>query len=149
VSKFERYYGRVLSKQLNFDPLSIARFTGALEKLEGKEFELHLREKVKRVSDDQHGYYRAGIIRTAAQAEIFGGWTEEEIHQYFADMFLGYSYHKKLGNITVERRGTRSTASIGKKEMQQYIEHVISWLALNNIQVKSPDEYFTHEYGSQ
>lgn len=62
-----------------------------LSELEGKEFEEVFKKKHKRVSLDAHGYYRGGVLGTALDSEMFGGWDRDDIHDFFAKMYLSYT----------------------------------------------------------
>lgn len=146
MSAVERYYGKVINGKLIFNGSSLQRFTLALQRMEGDEFEIEIRRRTSNVSEDQHGYYRAGIIRTALSSEQFGGWTEDELHDFLADRFLSYVFHKnRNGNVT-EVRGVRSTAHLNRREMAQYIEKCVAWLTNEGIKVGSPEEYHLKQY---
>lgn len=123
-------------------------FKQTLSSLEGLEFDLILKEKHKRVSLDTHGYYRGGIIKECMQYEIFGGWDENDIHEFFADMFLKYT--KTLIRSDINKRilvtKVQSTAELNQREMNEFIDKVIAWLANEGIVIHSPEQYFLGKY---
>jgi len=117
-----------------------------LKELEGKEFEEVLKEKTKHVSTNAFGFYFKGIIGTALQAEMFGGWEKEELHEYFAKQFLSYTDHEKyIGQngetVIKEVTKVRSLSALNSKEMSEYCNKVIAWLAYHKIVILNPENY--------
>jgi len=112
-----------------------------------KEFEMILRPKEDEVSESQHGYYRAGICRWLVKnTEEFGGWLEEEVHQFFADMFLGVTrifLHKEEHH---EKRIVLSTGSLNKEEMSEFVMRVLAWLAGHGITPPDPETINIKKY---
>ncbi len=128
-------------------------FKQVLSQLEGLEFDLVLKEKHKNVSLDTHGFYRAGVIKECLNYEMFGGWTDDECHEFFADMFLSYVKTIKVitsqGTAYREKRETASTAGLNQREMNEYVDLVITWLAGQGIVIQSPESYFLGKYKTQ
>ncbi len=116
-----------------------------ISELEGKEFDLVIKEKHKKVSTDAHGYYRAGIIGECLKSEIFGGWDRDEIHEFFSDEFLTYTvtekYLKNGATIYREKIKKTSTSELNSKEMFEYCEKCIRWCADNEIIIHTPEQY--------
>ncbi len=116
-----------------------------ISELEGKEFELIIKEKHKRVSSDAHGYYRGAIIGECLKSEIFRGWEREEIHEFFAGEFLTYvvteKYLKNGNTIYKEVLRKTSTANLSSKEMFDFCEKCIQWCAENEIIIHTPEQY--------
>lgn len=99
---------------------------------------------------DQHGYYRGGIIRTVCmQTELFGGWKEDDIHEYFASEFLSNKRMKRLNNWDIEITKVESTANLGKRKMAEFITKVIDWLAQTGIEVPPPEDFILKKYSSK
>lgn len=126
-------------------------FKQTLISLEGLEFDLIIKEKHKRVSLDTHGYYRGGIIKECLQYEMFGGWTEDDVHDFFADQFLHYYKtliinHDDNDKTYCNVRKVISTSSLNQKDMNEFIEKVIGWLAEHGIVIHSPEQYFLGKY---
>ena len=122
-----------------------------LAELEGKEFEEVLKEKTKHVSTDAHAFYRAGIIGTAMKDEMFGGWTKDEVHDHFAGLFLSYADKEKAINgegktVMIDVLKIKSTSSLNSKQMFEFCEKVIRWLAFHKIIVKDPEQYQLTKY---
>lgn len=122
-----------------------------LSELEGKEFEEITREKIKRISLDAHGYYRGGVLGTAMECEMFGGWERDDIHDFFAKMFLAYTKTNILRlpdgtERTILIKKVQSTANIGKTKMKVFTDKVIVWLAQHGVVVLSPEEYELGKY---
>lgn len=118
-----------------------------MQDLEGKDFEMVIKEKKKKVSVEAHGYYRAGVIAECLTHETFGGWLKEEIHEFFAKMFLSYEVRERhllkdgtTGFKIVPK--IRSTSKLSSKEMWEFTEKVIRYLAMEHtIIIKSPEQY--------
>lgn len=139
-----KFFGRVKGGALHF--YKPAMFQEFVSHLENKEFEVTLQERFYETTHDQHGYYRAGIIKhTCMQTEIFGGWLESEIHGFFTGLFL--SYTKMMAGKEV--KFIESTGTLGKKKMTEYIEKVINWLSQHEIYVLTPEEYYAGKYASR
>lgn len=140
-----KHYGKIeRGKIVYYNPLLFLEVT---KELEGREFELVIKEKHKRVSTDAHGYYRGGIIGECLKSNLFAGWEREEIHEHFAGLFLNYVTHEKCldkkGNtIYKEVIKKTSTSNLSSKEMFEYCEKCIQWCAENEIIIHSPEQYF-------
>lgn len=144
-----KHFGKVVNGKMVFYNDSLHK--EAVKSLEGKEFELTLKEKSKRVTTDQHAYYRKGVLGTALEFEIFGGWDKDELHLMFADMFLTEVVMKESASShtgLIEIRKTRSTASLNRKEMAQFIDNCIKWLATQGIVVLDSEHYILQQYKS-
>ena len=138
-----KHYGKVVNQELKYYQPKL--LLSNLAELEGKEFEVVLKEKVKSVSTDAHAFYRGGIIKQCLSYEMFGGWTKDEIHEFFADMFLGYMDTKKIitrtGTVNIPIQKIRSTGALNSKEMYEYCQQVIRWLAQHDIVILDPEQY--------
>ena len=76
-------------------------------------YEITIKEEEKRVSVQQHRYYRGVVVPIIA--EEYGEYNLEETHQFLASMFLQYTHEN--GTVFV-----RSTTSLSTKEMTDYVE---------------------------
>lgn len=118
--------------------------------LEGKEFEEIIQERFIEPSQDQHAYYRGGIIAgTCMETELFQGWTAHDIHDLFGSLFLSYTKVATISGKDIEIVKTESTANLTKKKMAEFITNVIAWLAEHNIYPLAPEEYVLAKYKSQ
>lgn len=138
-----KHYGVVTKgKVMYYNPLL---FLEVISQLEGKQFELIIKEKHKRVSSDAHGFYRAGVIGECMKSEMFAGWEREEIHEHFTGLYLTYVTHEKCfkdgKTIYKEVIKKESTASLSSKDMFDYCQKCIMWCAQNDIIIHSPEEY--------
>jgi len=138
-----KHYGKVVKGVMEFYRPQLLKSN--LTELEGKEFELVLKEKYKGVSTDAHAFYRGGILGTALASETFGGWTKDEVHEHFVEMFLSYADTKKIitrnGTVNVPIQKIKSTSALSSKAMKEYCDQVIRWLAQHDIIVLDPDQY--------
>ena len=119
-----------------------------MKELEGKEFVETIKLKPKRVSLDAFGYYYGGVIGSALKNEMFGGWTKDDVDDFFSDMYL--SYHKPvsmtIGGYTENvylRKVTSKGAGFTSKQMSEYTERVIIWLGTHGITVMTPEQYYS------
>lgn len=144
-----RMFGRVTNG--NLVHYNWPLFKQTLISLEGKEFDLVIKEKHKRVSLDSHSYYRAGVIKECLQYEIFGGWDFEDIHSFFANMFLKdvrirFSKQENGESTQYAIPVTRSTADLNQRQMNEFVEKVIAWLSNQGVVIHSPEEYYLSKY---
>lgn len=147
-----KHYGKIVNGRRQYYNFDLHAET--LHDLEGQEFVEVLRLKPKKVSHDAHGYYRAGILGTAMEYEMFKGWEREEIHDdHFSELFLTYKKTVKYmaGDQTMYREKTvkRSTAELTSSEMFEFCEKCIQWLAERGIVVHTPEEYLLGKYKTE
>lgn len=145
-----KHFGKVVNgKRIYYNKELHQQF---INDLEGKEFEEVIKIKFKKVSSDAHGYYRGGILGECLNYEMFASWTRDELHErLFAPMFLSYNTTVKSLNKegeTVYENTTKieSTSSLSSKEMFEFCNKCIQWLAEHGIIVHSPEEYLLGKY---
>lgn len=147
-----RHYGKVINgKRIYYNNDLHQEYVNDLE---GQEFEETIKLKFKKVSTDAHGYYRGGILGECLNYEIFKGWNRDEIHNdHFAPMFLSYTKTVKymIMDETVfrDKREILSTSSLSSKEMFEFCERCIQWLAERGIIVHSPQDYLLDKYKTE
>lgn len=107
---------------------------------EGKEVEYCIRLKRNKPTLESHGYYRGIVLPCALQSEIFGGWTLDRVHNFFANLFLKDIKTEEVGGKTYIVEKTRSTAGISRKRMTEFIDQVRNWLAEYNIITPDPQK---------
>lgn len=117
-----------------------------LANLEGKEFEEIIKEKSKRVSTSTHGYYRGGILPSCINSSSFDGWTEDEVHEYYANKFLRHTYEKILGDKRIEIVIIKSTGDLNQSEMNYFVEQVSRDCAEKGIEILPPEQYNLTKY---
>jgi hypothetical protein len=147
-----KHFGKIVNgKRIYYNDALHNEYVSSME---GQEFEEIIKVKSKRVSQDAHGYYRGGILGECMNYEMFRGWTRNEIHDlHFAPMFLSYTTSVKFiaGGETMFRDETRiqSTSSLNSKEMFEFCELCIQWLAEHGIVVHTPQEYLLGKYKTE
>jgi hypothetical protein len=119
--------------------------------LEGKRIEFVMKEEIDKPSVDQHAYYRGAVIETGLTAECFGGWTGDDLHEFFANEFLGanvmvHVVRKDGSVINKMNRNVSSLSDLNKKEMSEYVEKCIAFLALEGITVYDSNQYKLNKY---
>lgn len=124
-------FGRIKKGTVVFNRV----FADDLAKVEGKEVYCQIDPKDKR-SLKQNSYLWGGVYKLIAERT---GYTSEEVHQLFAQRYLGYTKTDPHGKIIVF---TRSSTDLKKIEMTQYIELIREYcrnsLALGHLDIPDP-----------
>lgn len=145
-----RHYGKIVNgKKVYYNP---ELYKHQIDSLEGQEFEEVIKKRFKKVSEDQHSYYRKGVLGTCIQHEEFIHFNKpDDIHtEIIAPMFLGYTVRRELKGKIYESQQVRSTADLSKEEMAEFIDKVIMWLASEmGIVVYSPEQYYLSQQNKQ
>lgn len=118
--------------------------------LESKEYELVIKERKKKVTNDQYGYYFGGVLTTCFETELFSAFDKAaDVHIYFEDKFLSYKTMVIIGDVKKEIVRHRSLSELSKQEMSEYIDRCIMHCR-NDLQINilSPDEYHTENYNT-
>ncbi len=142
-----RHFGRILDNGnisfYNSEMWEQQRFI-----LRGKEFELTIKERHKRPSVNQIGYYFGGILRTCLTCEAFSHFqTVEDIHKdIFAPMFLSYQTKVYLGKASWMVNHVRGLGDLSKSETSEFVEKVLMWCAENEINILPSDQYVEKYY---
>ena len=145
-----KHYGKVISGKRIYYNVELHR--EAIFNLEGQEFEEVIKLKHKKVSEDAFAYYYAGVIGTALEYEMFGGWNKDDIDEFFSDMFLTYTKTLclKEDNGTETFRTIKKVESKGQgfssKKMWEFTEKCIVWLSENGIYVAPSENYVLGKY---
>lgn len=139
-----RHYGIMKAGIIHLHNLPLYQKNAA--ELEGKRIEFTVTEEREKPSVDQHAYYRGGVLETGLTAECFRGWTADQLHAFFIDGFFGIDRLvciKLKNGQTIERiiRDKPSLADLGKKDMAEYIDKCISFLAIEGVVVHTPEQY--------
>lgn len=139
-----RHYGIMKGRKIHLH--NVPLFNKNADALEGKRIELTIKEVHETPSSDQHAYYRGAVIETGLQAECFGGWTGDELDDYFCDTHLGFDrmkvIKKKDGSVVNKiTRVVPSKADLSKKEMGEFVEKCIVELAQEGVVVHTADQY--------
>ncbi len=140
-----RHYGIMKGRKIHLH--NVPLYNKNADGLEGKRIELTIKEVHETPSSDQHAYYRGAVIETGLQAECFGEWTGDELDAFLTDKYLGYDIIKDLGRLgRVIIRKIPSKADLSKKEMSEFVERCIMFLATEGIVVHSADSYKLNKY---
>lgn len=118
------------------------------QKLEGKEFEEILRPKREGISTDQYAYYFGGIIKgTCMEAEVFAGWTRDEIDKYLCTELLSITKVRIIGGKPKEIINVQQKSDLSMAEFAQFVDNVINLLAMEHqINVLPPEDYKIGRY---
>lgn len=143
-----RLYGKILNGIPKFYNDNLYRQT--IIELEDKEFELVMKEKHYKVSNDQYGYYHAAIIEECMKDEMFGGWTHDDIDDMFSSAFLTVkrSLTTADGNTHIIAKTISKGQGFSKKDMSEFIEKCILWCAEHGIIIHSSEQYYLDKYKS-
>lgn len=147
-----RHYGVIRNRKVLLH--NVALYDKNIESLEGKQIEFAIKELHETPTTEQYAYYRGAVIETALQAECFGGWEADEVDKEFSDMFLGIDrqvyYQRKDGTVIsrITRFVPSKDSSFPKKQMAEFIDKCIMFLAKEGIEVHSPEIYKLNRFKS-
>jgi len=141
-----KHYGKVRNGKLSFhnEPL----WEQQRWALEGKEFELVIKQRHRPVSNDQYSYYYGGVLTTCFNSEIFSAFDKSaDIHAYFEDKFLSYKTMLIVGTEKKEIVRHRSLTTLTKTEMSEFIDRTLAHCRGElEINVLEPSEYYLQHY---
>ena len=142
-----RHFGRVLPNG-NISFYNVELWQEQRESLAGKEFELTIKERHKRPSVSQFGYYWGAILKTCLQNESFSHYTTvEELHkEVMAPMFLCYQIRVVVGKKKYDKYMVKSLTELNKKETSEFIDNVLNFVAQEGVIVLSPESYTDKYY---
>ena len=142
-----KHFGRVLPNG-NISFYNVELWQEQRESLAGKEFELTLKERHKRPSVSQFGYYWGAILKTCLQNESFSHYTTvEELHkEVMAPMFLCYQIRVVVGKKKYDKHMVKSLTELNKKETSEFIDNVLNFVAQEGVVVLSPESYTDKYY---
>jgi hypothetical protein len=138
-----RHYGRIVNGRKEYYNPTL--YKQQMDSLEGQEFEEVIKKRFHKVSTDQHNFYRGAILGTIIQHDAFIYFDKpDDIHEdVIAPRFLGYIKTVTINNKTEEIKHVKSTATLSKEEMSEFIDKVINWLAMEfGIVILSPEQYY-------
>ena len=142
-----RHYGKIVNSKMIFYNKEL--LDNSVLQLNGREFELVIKEKSKRASTDQFGYYRGGILGTCHETEMFSHFNgRDEIHEnYFAPLFLSYKVMVELPGKKYELTKVRSLADLTMKEFAEFITRVIAHCESElGIAIANSEDYYITKY---
>ena len=116
--------------------------------LAGKEIELVIKERHKRPSVSQFGYYWGGILKTCLQHESFSHYTTvEELHkEVMAPMFLSYQIRIVVGKKKWDKTMVKSLTELNKRETSEFIDNVLNFVAQEGVLILPPEQYTDKYY---
>lgn len=141
-----KHFGRVMNGRKVYHNKALYYQQMAL--LEGKEFEEVIKERKKKVTNDQYAYYFGGVLNECFNTEIFSAFNKAaDVHEYFEYKFLSYNVMIEVGDVKKEKTKYWSLSELGKKEMSNFIEKVIYHCKEDlKIKILTPEEYYTENY---
>lgn len=139
-----KHYGKIVNGIKKYYNPELYKLN--IQDLEGLEFEEVIKKKSKAKSTDQLGFYRAGIIRECLQYEMFIHFTENEIHEFFTELFLSWNKSISVDGKNYLIKKITSVSDLSKEDMKNYIERCIHWCAEHNIIIKDPSQYELDKY---
>lgn len=113
-------------------------FLNAVKTLEGKRFELTLKEKGVQRSSRQHRTYWL-YCEWCEQSEWAkeNGWEKEDFHEFFKAEFLGMVEYEVDGKIYSK---SKSTTKVNRKEFSmELLPKIQRWAAGKNIYLPDPE----------
>ena len=120
-----------------------------LYQLEGKQVDVVIKEKHRKASADQFGYYFGGILPTCHEANLFQHFDKsDDIDIYFEDKFRSYRRMIVLPNERYEVKKHRGLSEMSVSEVSEFLERVLAHCEELGIHVLTPDEYHITHYSS-
>ncbi len=124
-------------------------YSSHLYKLEGKQVDVIIKERFKKASLDQFGYYFGGILKACHESEYFSHFDKsEDIDVYFEDKFRSYRRMVILPNERYEVKKHRGLSELSTSEMAEFMERVLAHCSELGINVLSPEEYHITHYST-
>jgi hypothetical protein len=117
-----------------------------IQQLAGKKIEIEYRKQRKSISKDTFGYYWGGIVPTALEFEMFGGWSDKRFDLYFRGKYLSYTELFIVNGVKEEKVYVKDLKDLSQEEMNIYITQVVQWLAENGIVILDPKQYKLQQY---
>lgn len=116
--------------------------------LEGQEFELVIKKRHRKITNDQYGFYYGGILTSCFESELFSNFDKSaDVHLYFEDRFLTYKTMIIVGDTKKEVIRTKSLSSLTKVEMSEFIERVLAHCRADlGITILDPEQYYIELY---
>lgn len=127
--------------KVNFKDLEL--FNKQKDSLRGKKAIIYILEDEPNSSPDQIKYYFGVLLRIAHKSNDYNHFDKsDDLHyKHFGNKYLGYSeVEEKEGKKRLVRK-IKSIAELPMSEMSEFIERVIVDLAMDGIDVLSPQEY--------
>lgn len=121
------------------------RYIKELKRLDGKDFVEYLEEAKDSPTLNQYAYYYGGLLRTALESEVFGGWEQEELDAFLKEQFLTKIKMKTVKEDLITLRITKDKSAISKKEMVEYIEKCIMFMATEGIEIEDSETYLSQD----
>lgn len=102
------------------------------------------KKEIKTVSNDQRGWYWAGIIPfLQTLVPQWKGLTTNQVHEVLKTEFNGFTIEDKFGN---KRKYGQSISSnqVGNKKFDQYLLRIAEWVRNNYaLEIPEPDAPIT------
>ena len=124
-------------------------YSNQLFQLEGKQVDGIIKERHRRASADQFGYYFGGILKACHESEYFHHFDKsDDIDVYFEDKFRSYRRMVILPNERYEIKKHRGLSEMSITEVAEFIERVLAHCVELGITVLTPQEYNITHYSS-
>lgn len=131
-------------KGFKLNPYNESLFSSILGFYEGEQIEFCIRKKKKKVSSATHAFYRGILLPLCLSSNLFGGWRIDDMHDYFADKFLGDIKTKQLDGRNIIIRTVQSTADLSQEQMNQFINDVRQFMEEHEIKTPEPIKPIKH-----
>jgi hypothetical protein len=124
-----------------------------LSSMEGKEIIRIYRETVPDTTPNQHAYLRGVVIRMVCmKSDRFDGWEEDDIYDYFADMYLSLKVIRTMNGKSVVVNKRLSMATCGMPRSTEFIRRVLQDLAEYKecpLIPPPPEDVIYHKYSNK
>lgn len=142
-----KHFGKILPNG-NISFLNEGLWNEQRQSLAGKDFELTIKERVRKPTPSQFSYYWGGILPTCLKCEAFSHfYTVEEIHSsVFSQMFLQDQTRVNFKGVSYTATHTKSLSGLSKKELSEFIDKVLMWCGENGVEVLPAENYVNKFY---
>lgn len=138
-----KHNGTVVNGIIEWDYPKV-RYQNLVE-FEGMRIEETITLQDRKATKSMFGYYFGGLISaTLMKQEMFKGLTKEEIHQELMKELR--PYQKEVNGVLMDFVDDIKTYKV--EQMKLYIDDLLNWLGMHDIQPLSIDQYKQNKYSS-
>lgn len=145
-----RHKGKIIKGKIYFTRPNV--WKAVLKKYEGKRIVIDIEEEKRDVTANQWAFYLGVILKQTLEYNAFGGWTEDELHNFLLANCGGYKKAiidketgkvKQLVHVPIDEDIIRNNRGV----MARFIDSVLTFLQQEEgIRFADPSEYKTQKH---
>jgi len=105
-----------------------------------KRWRITIEPYVKRRSNSQNAYLWGVVYPTILAAGNLGGWTAEDLHEFFLGEHFGWEQMEGFGRKRM--KPIRRSSKLSTIEFNEYVAHIQRFMAEKGVYVPDPNEPF-------